>query len=168
MSKLALTWILSTCIFWMPSCRIAYKFNDADTGDARTISVLLFENEAAQAPAGSNQQFTEGLRDLFLSQTRLDLLKTNGDLHFEGSIIQYMVSPVGIQSTDQAALNRLTIGIRVTYTNTLEEKKSFTQTFSRFADYESSQQLTDVENDLIEDIFQQLYQDVFNRSLSNW
>jgi hypothetical protein len=150
------------------SCRISYRFNDADTGNASTISVTLFDNDAAQAPAGIQQQFTESLRDLFQSQTKLDLIASGGDLQFEGAITGYTINPVNIQSNDQAALNRLTITVKVRYTNQLEEGKSFEQNFTRFADYESTRQLTDVEQELIVTIFEQITQDIFNRALSNW
>jgi hypothetical protein len=160
--------IAFVAIMLCTQCTVKYKFNDADTGDAKTISVDLFNNESAQAPPAAAQQFTEGLRDMFQSQTKLDLISSGADLKFSGSIIGYAVSPVGIQNTDQAALNRLTITVKVEYINQLEENKSFTQNFTRFSDYESSQQLSDVEATLLADIFEQINQDIFNRALSNW
>jgi hypothetical protein len=76
--------------------------------------------------------------------------------------------PVAIQSSDQAAQNRLTITINVKYTCSFDEKKNFEQSFSRFADYPSNQNLTAVESKLIETINDQLTQDVFNKALNNW
>lgn len=149
-------------------CKISYRFNDADIGDAKTVSVSLFDNEAAQSPAGSNQTFTEGLRDVFQTQTRLVLVGNNGDLQLEGAISSYLVAPVGVQANDVAALNRLTINVKVRYQNTLDETKNFTQSFSRFADYDSNRSLSDVEQALLAEIFEQIYQDIFNRALSNW
>jgi hypothetical protein len=162
-------WLFFLCLpLSLNSCKISYRFNDADIGDAKTISVALFDMSAAQAPAGSNQIFTEGLRDVFQSQTRLVLVGSNGDLQMEGSLTGYSISPVGVQANDVAALNRLTIQIKVKYTNTLDESKNFSQGFSRFADYDSRRSLTEVENTLITEIFEQIYQDIFNRALSNW
>jgi hypothetical protein len=150
------------------SCKISYRFNDADIGEAKTVSIALFDAEAAQAPAGSNQIFTEGLRDVFQTQTRLMLASNNGDLQLDGSITSFVVSPVGVQANDVAALNRLTITVKVQYQNTLDETKNFVQSFSRFADYDSNRSLSDVEQALLAEIFEQIYQDIFNRALSNW
>jgi len=77
--------------------------------------------------------------------------------------------PVAIQGNDQAALNRLTIAIEVTFTNKIDENYSFTGTsFSRYVDYSSSQNLTEVQDGLIEEINQMLVEDVFNKAVVNW
>mgnify|MGYP001545964381 FL=1 len=154
--------------FLLTGCTVNYTFTAADTGDAKSISVQTFQLEAPLAPAGLNQQFTEALRDLMLAQTKVDVKNTGGDLQYTGAITGYDVKPVGIQGNDQAGQNRLTIRVTVTYTNTLEPDKSFDSSFSRFADYGSDQQLSDVEAALIDEIFEHLTQDVFNRSLGNW
>jgi hypothetical protein len=76
---------------------------------------------------------------------------------------------VAIQGNDQAALNRLTIAIEVTFTNKIDENYSFTGTsFSRYVDYSSSQNLTEVQDGLIEEINQMLVEDVFNKAVVNW
>ena len=84
------------------------------------------------------------------------MISKGGDLAFEGSITGYATMPVAIQSTDQAALNRLTITVNVKYTCAFDEKRNFEMSFSRFADYPSNQNLTSVENSLIEEINNQL------------
>jgi hypothetical protein len=91
-----------------------------------------------------------------------------GDLNFDGSITGYTTNPIAIQSTDLAALNRLTITVTVKYTCSFDEKKNFEQSFSRFADYTSSQSLTAVEQELIQTINDQLTLDIFNRALNDW
>ncbi len=136
--------------------------------EAKTVSVQYFQNQATLAPPTLSQTFTEALRDRLSSQTRLGLVNKNGDLNFEGSITGYSTSPIAIQSTDVAALNRLTITVNVKYTCNFDEKKNFEQSFSRFADYNSSQSLTTVEQELISQINEQLTLDIFNRALNNW
>ena len=98
----------------------------------------------------------------------MSLINKGGDLNFEGSIVGYSVSPVAIQSNDAAALNRLTITVNVKFTNKKNEKQNFETSFSRFADYSSSQNLSAVEDQLIKDINTQLTQDIFNKSVTNW
>jgi len=105
---------------------------------------------------------------LILQQSPLNLTKRDGDLTYEGSIIGYDISPSAVQANETADQNRLTITVKVKYTNTIEKEKSFERTFSKFADYPSSQDLFAIEDQLIEDINDQLTQDIFNASLGNW
>jgi hypothetical protein len=95
-------------------------------------------------------------------------MSSNGQLKFEAEIVRWEVVPVNVQQNDQAASNRLTIGLHVRYENTLDDELSFDRTFSRFADYSSDQDLFSVEDQLVEDIGSQLSQDIFNASLGNW
>ena len=102
------------------------------------------------------------------SQTSLGLVSQNGDLQFEGNIADYNVSPVAIQSTDVAGLNRLTITVNVKYNNKFDASKNFEQSFTRFADYKSTENINDKEPELVQEIYRQLTEDVFNRAFNNW
>jgi hypothetical protein len=152
------------------ACRhIHYSLSGASIPpEAKTVSVQYFQNNASLAPPTLSQKFTEALKDKLSSQTRLALVSKGGDLSFEGSVTGYTTGPVAIQSTDQAALNRITITVNVKYVCVFDEKKSFEQTFSRYADYNSSQSLASVEDQLTSDINDQLVQDIFNRALNDW
>lgn len=150
------------------SCRVNYSFTGGDVGQARTLTVDLFQARAPLATPSSAQQFTETVRDLLLAQTPLKLAKENGDVQYSGSITGYDVQPVNIQSNETAALNRLTMTASVTYVNTLDPKKNTEFTISRFADYSSTQDLTAVESQLVVEISKQLAQDIFDRTLGNW
>ncbi|MGE0566630.1 MAG: LPS assembly lipoprotein LptE [Bacteroidia bacterium] len=136
--------------------------------DAKTISVAFIENNSSLAPPSLAQVFTEKLRDVVSQQTSLALVKQSGDLQFEGFISDYVVAPVSIQSTDQASANRLTISVNIKYINTKDETKNFEQVFTRFADYSSSQSLSDNEESLIKEINRQLTEDIFNKAFNNW
>lgn len=146
-----------------------YTFKGIDIPvEAKTVSVQYFSNYTQLAPPTLSPTFTESLRDAFISQTRLALAEPTADLHFEGAITGYSTAPVAIQTNDQAALNRLTISVNVKFYNKLDEKKNFEATFTRFADYPSSQNLSDVEGELIKEINRQLIDDIFNRAFNNW
>jgi hypothetical protein len=151
------------------NCKIHYGFSGATIPpEAKTVAVQYFQTTASLAPPTLSQAFTEALKDKMSSQTRLALVNKSGDLNFEGSISGYSTSPIAIQSSDLAALNRLTISVNVKYSCSFDEKKNFEQTFSRFADYNSSQSLNSVEDQLIKDINEQITQDIFNRALNDW
>ena len=153
----------------LPGCKISYSFSGAAIPpEAKTVSVQYFQNNASLAPPTLSQKFTEALRDKLSTQTRLALVSRGGDLAYEGSITGYATAPIAIQSTDQAALNRLTITVNVKYDCAFDEKKNFEQSFSRFFDYPSNQSLASVEEQLIQEINDQLVQDIFNRLLNDW
>lgn len=146
-----------------------YSFTGASVcAECKTVSVSYFQNYAPLASPSLSQSFTEKLRDVLISQTNLTLVGKNGDLHFEGSITDYNTKPVSIQGNETAALNRLTITVRVKFTNTKQPADDFEQVFTRFIDYESSKDFSQIENDLIENVNSQLTQDIFNKALSNW
>ena len=146
-----------------------YSFTGASIPeDVKTVSIKTFQSYAPLANANLSQTFTEALKDKFLSQTNLDLVTKNGDLQFEGSITGYNVTSVAIQANETAALNRLTITVKVAFTNTKDSELDFESNFSRYTDYESSQNLSSIEDGLITEINEQLTQDIFNKAVSNW
>ncbi|OFY95873.1 MAG: hypothetical protein A3K10_04030 [Bacteroidetes bacterium RIFCSPLOWO2_12_FULL_31_6] len=162
--------ILTSCVLLLFSgCKIHYSFTGGSVPpEAKTVSVQYFQNNASLAPPTLSQTFTEALKDKLSSQTRLSLINKGGDLSFEGSVSNYTTGPIAIQSTDQAALNRLTITVNVKYTCMFDEKKNFEQSFSRYADYTSDQNIASIEDQLTREINEQLVQDIFNRALNNW
>lgn len=150
-------------------CKVNYSFTGADIPtDAKTISVDLFSTAAPLATPLTAQIMTETLRDLLLAQTPLQLAREQGDLHYEGIVINYDVQPVSIQANETAALNRLTIGVKVSYFNNVVPGKNSESTYSRFADFDSSQDLVSVEEALTLEISRQIAQDVFDRTLGDW
>ncbi len=167
--KIAKHTFLFFTLLLFSSCKVKYSLSGATIPpEAKTVSVAFFVNNTTLGAPSISQKFTEKLRDVVSSQTNLSLNKQNGDLQFEGSIIDYNVAPVSIQSTDQAALNRLTVTVQVKYSNKFEVAKNFEQNFTRFADYKSSEALSSKENDLLVEINRQLTEDIFNRAFNNW
>lgn len=146
-----------------------YSFSGASISpDVKTFSVQFFPNRAQLVQPLLSQAFTEKIKEKFISQTNLRQLDRNGDLQFEGYITDYKASPVAIQGTQTAALNRLTISVFVKFTNKVDPKQDFETNFSRYADYDSRKSLQEVEVGLIEEINRQLVDDIFNKSVSNW
>ena len=101
------------------------------------------------------------------SQTTLDLIETGGDLAFEGEITDYRTTPVAITG-QTAAMNRLTITVKVRFSNRIDDTKDFEQSFSRYEDYPSNQDLMSVQEALTATIVEQLVEDIFNKALVNW
>ncbi len=91
-----------------------------------------------------------------------------GDVEFSGEITRYETRPTAITSDETAARNRLTIAVRVIYTNFIEPELDYDTSFSRYEDYDASLNLTDVEDELIELIVENLIEDIFNRAFVSW
>ena len=169
--KLLLPCTLYLILCTPSSCKMRYSFSGASIPpEAKTVFIKYFSNQASIANPTLSLSLTEALKDIFNTQTNLTLTDKNADLNFEGVITGYATAPVGIQSNDQAALNRLTITISVKYNNRFDEKKNYETSFSRYADYPSSKSLSEVENDpaFMKQINSQLVQDIFNKALNNW
>ncbi len=136
--------------------------------DAKTINIRYFQKTAALGPSSLSQTFTEKLKDKFLTGTSLAFTNANGDLTLEGNITAYNVSPQAIQTNEIAAQNRLSISVNVKFTNLKDEKQNFETTFTRYADFQSSINLSSIESELISQINEQLVDDIFNKAAVNW
>lgn len=152
----------------MIACGI-YSFTGASIpSDANSFSVTNFSSNTANSPASLNHILTEDLKDLLISQTNLDLTESEGDLHFLGEITKYKITPIAIKSNETASKNRLTIEIKIKYQNKIDKKQNFENTFNRYRDFNSSENLLDIEKILIEEISKELIEDVFNKAFVNW
>ncbi|HUM89085.1 MAG TPA: LptE family protein [Prolixibacteraceae bacterium] len=151
-------------------CKINYSFTGASISpDVKTYSILDFPNRAKLVNPNLSNYFVEKLREKFTRQTSLNYLNEGGDLEFEGTISQYDVQPVSIKAgTDEASMNRLTIKISVKFTNRKNSEQDFESEFSAYADFDSSQLLSDVEDNLIEQIIKEIIDDIYNKSVANW
>ena len=162
-----ISWIIASLLL-IGSCKVKYSFTGIQVGSAETINIETFPNRAPLANPTLSQTFSESLRDIFLSQTNLTLVQKEGDMKLEGEVTGYKTAPVAIQGNETAALTRLTITISVRFTNNTEEEKNFESSFSRFADFESSQSFSAVEDQLVTEINEQLAQDILNKAAGNW
>jgi len=154
-----------------------YSFSGASISpDIETVSVDFFYNEAGDGPPYLSQQFTEGLKEYFQNNTNLGIDNSgNGDLQFSGNIASFRYAPIAPTVSgnenlpDNAGLQRLTIRIRVEYINTDDDTFDFDQQFAFYADYDpSTTSKSAIEPVLVDEIFTQLFVDIFNASVANW
>jgi len=154
--------------FLFKGCGI-YSFTGASIDPKiKTIDIHYFPNRAEIIVPTLAQQFTDALIDKFRSQTKLKLVNGSADVIFEGEITGYNTISAAIQGNDKPAQNRLTITIRVRFTNNIKPEESFDQSFSRFETYGSTQSITAVESQLIVTIIDLLTEDIFNKAFVNW
>ncbi len=152
----------------LSSCSV-YNFTGTGKIDAKTFQVNFFPNNAELIEPGIDRTFTLELQDLIQNQTNLNLVKTGGDLIYEGEIVDYRISPMTATADQQASQNRLTIRINVKFTNKKKETDDFERTFDFYYDYPAAQQLNgETLNKALKEIFERITQDIFNESLAKW
>jgi len=158
-------------------CSVKYSFTGTNINYelVKTFSVENFFNDSGGGPANMEQRFTETLKEYYQRNTQLELVRNNGDLQFSGSIVRYSISPQAAVSSgdpnlpDRAGQMRLTISVEVDYLNLSNEEENKKQTFTFFQDYDPrTVTLLDVENQLVEDIFETIIQDIFTATVANW
>lgn len=160
--------VFAACI--TQSCRISYKFNGAalDYNVYKTIYVSEFPIRAALVYPPLQQTFENDLLNYITRNTRLQTVTTNSDLSLEGEITGYNLTPQAVTEDAYASRTRLTITVRVKYTDNKNEKNNIDQTFSAYRDFDASQMLTDVQDELCNQISEELVNLIFNATLGNW
>lgn len=136
--------------------------------EIKTVNIGYFTKTAALGPPSLSQTFTERLKQKFINETSLSVISTSSDLTFQGTITGYTITPQAIQANETAAKNRLSITVNVKFVNSKDEKQNFETSFTRFADYPSTNSLASVEDALITEINEQLVNDIFNKAVINW
>lgn len=175
--SLCLSFCFFVAVMLFPSCAVNYSFTGTNINYelTKTFSVENFFNDSGGGPANMEQRFTEALKEFYQRNTNLELIRTNGDLQFSGAIKQYAITPQATVSTtdpnlpDRAGQMRLTIGIEVEYINTVNEEENVKRTFSFWKDYDPrNTSILQVENVLIQEIFENIIQDIFTATVANW
>ena len=154
--------------FFTIGCGI-YSFSGASIPeDAQTLSVDYIKNQAELVQPNLSNSLTESLINKCLTETNLSLKDGDADLSFSGKITKYTIQPISIQNNETAAKNRLTISIEVTYINTLDDSKNFNKTFVDYTDFNSEDVFSEIEEELIEIIINNLVDEIFNSAFINW
>ncbi|MDG1040423.1 MAG: LptE family protein [Polaribacter sp.] len=168
MKKIIYIFVFTFSTMLITSCRF-YSFTGGDTGKAKTLQIDFFRNNAPLIEPSLSQKFTQDFRDLFLRQTNLELVSSNGDLRFEGEITGYRIAPMSATAQQTAAQNRLTITINVRYFNVFNDTDNFEKPFMFYYDYPANSQLTGgtLETAFTE-IIERITQDIFNASIAKW
>ncbi|SHJ24480.1 Lipopolysaccharide-assembly [Hymenobacter daecheongensis DSM 21074] len=171
--------MLLACSLQLIACGLltgcsVYSFTGTNIDpEVKTISIQTFQNNADNGPSFLAQRFTEEFKDYFQRNTTLKLVPRDGDLQFEGQIIAYDFAPAAIQrenNVDQAGVNRLTIQVRVRFTNTKDPKQDFEETFQSNGDFAAAQDVASINNDptSLRRITTNIITDAFNKSVANW
>lgn len=158
--------LLSVPIFH--SCGI-YSFTGTSIQpDVKTVTINYFEYKALKVNPNLSNDLTEALKDKYKKLTRLEQVDLDGDLEITGEVTGYDVKATAITAQEVAAQNRLTVTVKISFSNKLYPEDDFDKNFSAYADYDSTNSLDAVESTLCEEIIEKIIEDIFNATVANW
>lgn len=162
--------ILSAAMVLIVSaCSINMTMSGASIPDnLKSFSVQYFNNRAPLINPVLSQNLTEGLKDRISNESRLILVNGTGDVDFSGEITGYSVRPMAIQADAVSAETRLSMTVKVRYKNYKDPKLNWESSFSAFRDFESSQNINAIENDLTTEMIQEITENIFNKAFADW
>ncbi|WP_395054696.1 LptE family protein [Flavobacterium sp.] len=161
--------LLLSTILIINGCSVKYGFTGAGKIDAKTFQVNYFQNNANLIEPGIERTFTLALQDIIQNQTNLNLTNTEGELFYDGEIVDYNFSPMSATADQKAAQTRLTVGVNVRFVNKNKEVDNFEKRFSFYYDYTGTDQLVGSKLSVaLDEIFTRITQDIFNESLAKW
>lgn len=151
------------------SCGI-YSFTGTSIQpDVKTVTINYFDYQALKVNPSLSNELTTALQDKFLKLTKLEQVDMDGDLEISGAVTGYDVTATAITANEQAAQNRLTVTVKISFTNRKYPEDDFQdKSFSSFADFDAMQSIDAVEASLCEEIIEQLCDDMFNATVANW
>lgn len=157
----------------LSGCKISYSLSGASISpEVKSVFIDYFRNRSKVINPTLSQTFTEAMKDKFVNETGLTLNTDQGDLEFSGEITGYDVRPLSVQKSesgrDFASMNRLTVTVKVIFVNNKDHDQDFNTTFSAYFDWDSSKPISQVENEAVKIITDQLIEDIFNKSVANW
>lgn len=162
--------IILLCVGLLNACTISYKFNGAsiDYSTTKTISIADFPNVAPLVYAPLSNNLSDGIRDLFQRQTRLEQVRRGGNLEIEGEITGYQLTPMAVSADSYAAETKLTITVKVRFTNNVAPDESFEKTYTAYQTFDSSQMLNDVQDDLCNTMIAEIADQIYNDTVAKW
>ncbi len=159
---------MAVLAFIVRSCGI-YSFSGTSIqADVYTVNIHYFEYKALRVNPTLSNDLTEALKDQFRRLTRLEQVDEDGDLDIVGEITGYDVKAMGITANEVASQNRLTVNVKIYFTNRKYPEDDFEQSFSAYADFDATQSLDAVESSICEEIIDKLVEDIFNATVANW
>ena len=160
---LALLLTLSGCSI------VKYSFSGTSIqADVRTITIPYVEYKALRVNPSLSADLTEALQEKYRKLTRLEQVDLDGDLEVACEVAGYDVKATAVTANEQAAQNRLTVTVKVQFTNKKYPEDDVDKTFSAYEDFDATQSLDAVEAGLCDTIVEKLVEDIFNATVAQW
>lgn len=146
-----------------------YSFSGTSIqNDVNTVTINYFDYKAQKVNPSLSNDLTEALRTQFRKMTRLEQVEMDGDLEIEGEVTGYDIQATAVTADEVAAQNRLTVTVKITFTNRKHPEDDLEQNFSAYSDYDSTQSLDAVESTLCQEIIEKIVDDIFNATVAQW
>lgn len=160
-------WVL---VFLMASCTVSYKFNGAsiDYTKTKTIQIDNFPIRSAYVWSPMQAIFQNKITDLYASQTKLKQVRKGGDLVLAGEITGFDQYNKAISAEGYSSQVQLKMTVNVRFTNNANHAEDFERTFSATSEYDSSQQLINVQEQLVTEMVKDIAEQIFNATVANW
>ena len=154
----------------LSACTISYRLNGAsiDYNTIKTLTIETFSNRASYQWAPMAPMFNNSLSDIYNRQTKLRQVKRDGDLHLSGEITSYDQTNKSISADGYSSMVQLRMTVKVKFTNNKDHKYDFDKSFSANREYDSSQQLSAVQEELVQQMIDDIVDQVFNATVANW
>ena len=152
------------------ACTISYRFNGAsiDYTETKTIQIDNFPIRSAYVWAPMQSIFQNKLTDIYANQTKLRQVKKNGDLQLAGEIVAFDQFNKGISSDGYSSQVQLKMTVNVRFVNNKKHTDDFEKQFSATTEYDASQQLNAVQEELVTQMAKDLTDQIFNATVANW
>ena len=150
------------------SCGI-YSFTGTNIQpDVKTITIPFVEYKALRVNPSLSNDLTEALQDKFRKLTSLEQVDVDGDLELVCEVTGYDTKPMAVTAGEVASQARLTITVKVEFSNRKYPEDDVSKSFSAYEDYDSNNSLDAVEAGLCETIVEKLVEDIFNATVAQW
>jgi ABC-type uncharacterized transport system auxiliary subunit len=163
--------ILAGCLcILLCACRVEYKFNGSnmDYTKVKSIEIENFPIRSAYVWSPMQSIFQNKLTDIYANQTRLKQVKRNGDLQLSGEITAFDQYNEGISSEGYSSQVQLKMTVNVRFVNNKKHEEDFERQFSATTEYDASQQLTAVQEELVTQMTKDITEQIFNATVANW
>ncbi len=161
---------LPVMVLMVVGCKVSYKLTGAsiDYTKVKTISLETFQNRAAYQWGPMATMLNETLSDVFVQQTKLQQVNRGGDLQLAGEITAYDQFNKSISADGYSAMVQLKITVNVRFTNNKNHDEDFERTFSATRDFDATQSLESVQEELVTQMIKEIVESIFNASVANW
>ena len=161
---------LVSLLFVLSACSVSFTFNGAsiDYTKIKSISVADFNNVAELIHPPLAQEFSERVRDKYTRQTRLKVLKTNGDMQLEGEIIGYTLTPMSVGQDSYSTETKLTLTVNVRFVNSKNQEEDFEKQYTAFRTFDSNLMITEVQDQLLAEMTEDIADNIYNDTVARW
>ena len=160
---------LLAALLLLQSCKISYSFSGTSIQpDVNTITINYIEYRAMRVNPSLSNDLTEAIRNQFRRMTRLEQVDVDGDMEMSGEITGYEITAAAVTADEIAARNKLTVTVKISFTDKKHPEEDFDKSFSAYSEYDSTQTIDQVEGSLCADIVEKLVEDIFNAAVAQW